>query len=386
MHVFFSVGEPSGDQHAAHLIEELRRRQPEIRVSGFGGPLMEQAGCDLLYPLTRLAVMGLLPVIPLLWRFYRLVRQAGRFFRGDRPDAVILVDFPGFNWWVARQAKAAGIAVFYYLPPQLWAWAPWRVRRMRRLVDHVLCALPFEKEWYRERGLAVDYVGHPVFDELASRPLDQDFCRTWPPERGPIVALLPGSRNREVSGNWPIMLEVVRRLHARHPAARFLVANYKDPHRQWCREQLRPDDHLLPLHFFVGKTSEIIALAQCSLMVSGSVSLELLARSTPAVVLYRLGKGLNLLAKFLVTCKYTSLPNLIADREIMPEFFCVGNPKADVRKMTDMLDAWLSDPGQLAQATRTMALWRDRVAQTGAIARTADAILSRLLPAAERAT
>ena len=158
MHIFFSVGEPSGDQHAAHLIHELKGRRADIEISGYGGPAMEQAGCRLRFQLTDLAVMGFLRVIPLLWKFYSLVKQAERVFRESPPDAVVLVDFPGFNWWIARKAKAAGIPVFYYMPPQLWAWAAWRIKRVKRFVDHVLCALPFEYAWYAERGVNAHYV------------------------------------------------------------------------------------------------------------------------------------------------------------------------------------------------------------------------------------
>ena len=123
MEIYFSVGEPSGDQHAASLIKEMKQRQTDLKCCGYGGPLMEEAGCDLHYPLTNLAVMGIWAVIPLLKQFCRLVFRAGRYFKEHRPDAVVLVDFPGFNWWIARKAKAAGIPVFYYMPPQLWAWA-----------------------------------------------------------------------------------------------------------------------------------------------------------------------------------------------------------------------------------------------------------------------
>src|SRR5690242_1060871 len=134
MHIFFSAGEPSGDLHAAKLVSELKREVPGLECSGFGGPLMESAGCRLLYRLTDLAVMGILPVIPLLVKFIGLISQARRSFEAHKPDAVVLVDFPGFNWWIARHAKRLGIPVFYYLPPQLWAWAPWRVKRMRKFV------------------------------------------------------------------------------------------------------------------------------------------------------------------------------------------------------------------------------------------------------------
>src|SRR4029077_16130314 len=231
MHIFFSVGEPSGDLHASRLVAELKRRAPDLECSGYGGPLMEAAGCRLLFRLTDLAVMGFLPVIPLIFKFIRLAGAARRELAQRRPDAVILVDFPGFNWWIARAAKKLGIPVFYYLPPQLWAWAPWRVRRMRKFVDHVLSCLPFEVEWYRRRSVAAEFVGHPYFDEVAQKPLDGEFLRKQSAARETsiaTVAVLPGSRNHEVSQNFPIQIRVMKKLRARLPGVRFLVACYKD--------------------------------------------------------------------------------------------------------------------------------------------------------------
>ena len=177
MRIFFSAGEPSGDQHAAHLIQELRARNPKIQTEGFGGPEMQKQGCLLLFELTQLAVMGFLRVVPMLAKFRRLVIQAEAFFDDAPPDAVVLVDFPGFNWWIAKAAKRRGIPVFYYMPPQLWAWAPWRIRRVRKWVDHVICALPFEYEWYKSRGVNAIWVGHPFFDEVASHKLDSELVK-----------------------------------------------------------------------------------------------------------------------------------------------------------------------------------------------------------------
>ena len=378
MHIFFSVGEPSGDQHAAHLIEELKRRRPGLICSGFGGMSMQESGCRLLYPLTELAVMGIVRVVPLLWRFYRLVRQAEEYFAQSRPDAVVLVDFPGFNWWIARKAKAAGIPVFYYLPPQLWAWAPWRIRRMRKFVDHVLSGLSFEQQWYVKRGVDVQFVGHPFFDEVASHHLDEKFLESWSRPETKVVGVLPGSRTQEVTRNWPVILAVIRQLAAVRPEVRFLVACYKEKFAQHCTEHLAAEDSDLPIDFLVGKTPEIIEAAGCCLMVSGSVSLEMLARATPAVVLYRCGWDMYIVGKLLVKCKYMSLPNLMADRPILPEFLSVGNPSEEIGQITSTLAGWLGDADLLSRAQAELTRLRDQVAQTGATSRTADAILQRL--------
>ena len=384
MQIFFSVGEPSGDQHAAHLIEELRRRRTDIDVVGYGGPLMERAGCRIEFPLTNLAVMGLLRVFPLLRQFYLLVRLANRFFHEHRPAAVVLIDFPGFNWWIARQAKKAGIPVFYYLPPQLWAWAPWRVNKMRRFVDHVLCALPFEQQWYAERGIEVEYVGHPFFDEVADYSLDQDFLTERQMLNRRKVGILPGSRNFEVRRNWPLMIEVMQRLHAEHADVSFYVACYRASHRDFCRQSLNAKQLNLPVELHVGKTPEIIELAECCLMVSGSVSLELLARKTPAVVTYRIGPLMRLLSFILLRCKYVTLPNLFADRELMPEFVYTGSPASSIRQVTNVFRVWLGDRQQLAEKTAELTELRERYFQTGATGRTAEAILKRLPPAEQR--
>jgi lipid-A-disaccharide synthase len=381
MHFFFSVGEPSGDLHAAKLVAELQRRVPGVACTGFGGPLMEQAGCRLLYRLTDLAVMGFLPVIPLLVRFIRLARGAQRYLREHRPDAVVLVDFPGFNWWIARSAKRLGIPVFYYLPPQLWAWAPWRARRMRKFVDHVISCLPFETEWYRQRSIAAEFVGHPFFDEVAARPLDRDFLdRHAPaqPDSVRTVAILPGSRNHEIAQNFPIQIRVMQRLRRRLPGVRFLVACYKEGQRDRCRRMVAERAPDLDVSLYVGKTAEIIELGEVCLMVSGSVSLEVLARKTPAVVVYRVNRAFFWFCRVMVTCKYFSLPNLIADRPVMPEFAPVGDPRPAVAAMTEVLQRWLTDREEYARQTAELARVRDEVAAAGATANAARAILARL--------
>ena len=380
MHIFFSVGEPSGDLHAAKLAAELKQRVPGLECSGFGGPLMEAAGCRLIYRLTDLAVMGILPVIPLLFKFLRLIWQARRNFREQRPDAVVLVDFQGFNWWIARSAKKLGIPVFYYLPPQLWAWAPWRVARMRKFVDRVLSCLPFEVEWYRRRAVAAEFVGHPFFDEVAERKLDDAFLREQArPEQtaAKTVAVLPGSRNHEVARNFPIQIRVMQKLQQRLPV-RFLIAAYKQEQRDTCAKLLAERAPELSVSLCVGKTSEIIELADVALMVSGSVSLELLARGTPAVVVYRVNRAVYWLWRFMVTCRYFTLPNLIADRPVMPEFLPIGDPRRAVAVMTEVLHRWLTDRDEFLAQTAELARLRAAVGEIGATQKAADSILDWL--------
>jgi lipid-A-disaccharide synthase len=377
MKVFFSAGEPSGDQHAAHLIQELRSRHPEFVAEGFGGPHMQDAGCKLHFELTELAVMGFLRVIPLLAKFRRLVKQAEAHFAEDPPDAVVLVDFPGFNWWIAKAAKTRGIPVYYYLPPQLWGWAPWRIKRIRKWVDHVICTLPFEYDWYKSRGVRATWVGHPFFDEVAERKLDQEMMRHLSPDRMTrcTVAVLPGSRNHEIEKNWPVMLEIIKRVSRIVPSVRWVVGNYRPHQLTRCREMQIAANVSAPLEYFVNSTSEVIEAADCCFMVSGSISLELLARQTPGVVLYRANSFARLVARAMMICRFITLPNLIADRELMPEFISAGNPERDIRTMTALLIEWVSKSEVIASRKETLARLAGHATTTGATGRTAQLLL-----------
>jgi lipid-A-disaccharide synthase len=217
--IFFSVGEPSGDQHAARLVSAIRHLGADVRTRGFGGQAMRAAGCHIDCDLTQHAVVGLLEVLPKYHQFRRIASQAEQIFREGNVDAVVLVDFPGFNWHIAKRAKRYGIPVHYYCPPQLWAWGGWRVRKMRRSVDHVLAVLPIEEQYFTQHGIETTYVGHPFFDAVEAAELDSQLLDRFQSLRendDQLVAVLPGSRDHEVDRNWPLMLESIRRIHARH--------------------------------------------------------------------------------------------------------------------------------------------------------------------------
>ncbi|HEY1786328.1 MAG TPA: lipid-A-disaccharide synthase, partial [Pirellulales bacterium] len=267
MKIFFSVGEPSGDVHAANLIRELRREHPALEAVGYGGPEMAAAGCQLHADLTALAVMWFLRVLLNLHKFLGLASRADRYFRHSRPDAVVLIDYPGFNWWIARRAKAHGIPVFYYVPPQIWAWGSWRVKKMRRLVDHVLCSLPFEVEWYAERGCHATFVGHPYFDEVGARPLDEAFVASHQQAGHPLVTILPGSRTQEVTLNLKYFLEAAAHVHAQMPEVRFAIASFKPSQAQIARPLAAASG--LPIEVHLRRTPDLIYAADCCLAVSG---------------------------------------------------------------------------------------------------------------------
>lgn len=374
MRIFLSAGEPSGDLHGSNLIQELRHQHPEIECVGFGGDRMSAAGCQLLYPLCRHAVMGFVRLLTALPRFVGIVNLADRYFREQRPDAVVLIDYPGLHWWLARRAHAQGIPVFYFIPPQMWGWAGWRVKKMRRYIDHTLCTLPFEHAWYAERGVNAHYVGHPYFDELAQQQLDESFVAAERRRGGPIIGILPGSRHQEIRMNFPTQLRAAYLIHQRRPDVRFLIANLEEKQRQLVQNQLRRYPEL-PISAHVGRTPEIIELAHACISVSGSVSLELLNRCKPTCIVYRLNPLYVQLAKWLVTCDYITLVNLLAGKELFPEYL---SSRCEAEAIAGHVLRWLNDPPRYCRLTHDLEALRQQVAQPGACERAARYILRAL--------
>jgi lipid-A-disaccharide synthase len=373
MHLFFSAGEPSGDLHGSNLIRALGAHDPALRVSGFGGPRMAATGAQLLYPLTELAVMGLRRVLGHIPTFFRLAADAERFLRRERPDAVVLIDYPGFNFALGVRAHALGIPVYYFVPPQLWAWRRGRVRQVRKWCAGVLTALPFEEEWYRARGVATHYVGHPYFDELAAQRLDPAFLAAERGRGGRIVGLLPGSRNQEVAANATMMLAAAAHLRAAHPDARFLVAAFNERHASAVRDVAASAGVSVAVH--VGRTPEVIEASEVCVAVSGSVSLELLYRTKPTVVVYRMSPLSLWLARRLVKLKYFTLVNLLAGDELLPEF---ATSRDESSRIAAQLGDWLSQPARRDARVARLRELRDRVAVPGACDRAATFLLGAI--------
>lgn len=392
MRIFFSVGEPSGDLHGANLIRALQARRPDVECVGFGGPRMAAAGCRLHTDLTALAVMGIVRVLTNLHKFLDLASQADRYFRHHRPDAVVLIDYPGFNWWVARRAKAHGIPVFYYTPPQIWAWATYRVRKMRRFVDHVLCSLPFEEPWFRERGCRAEFVGHPYFDEMHHQTFDEEFAAKLAADPRRLITILPGSRTQEVLHNLPTFLNVAEAVAGRVPQVRFAVAAFKPHQAEWAEQLVRK--RRLDVEVHLRRTPELIRAAHSCLACSGSVSLELLYHRKPTVIGYRVGLFTDWFQQVMRHVPYITLVNLLEtgrlerDRKeekrvsaendpriIFPEFLSRDDRSA---AMSEYLVRWLSDPAEHAARIERLTKLREQVAAGGASSRGAEAILTVL--------
>jgi lipid-A-disaccharide synthase len=321
-----------------------------------------------------------------------LAGRADRYFRHQRPDAVVLVDYPGFNWWIARRAKAHGIPVFYYAPPQIWAWASWRVNKMRRYVDHVLCALPFEARWFAERGCNATFVGHPYFDEVRGQQLDGAFVAEHRDPGRPLVTILPGSRTQEVTQNIKHFLQAARLVQAQVPEARFAVAAFRPHHAQLARAAAAGSG--LPVEVFVRRTAELIHLADCCLAVSGSVSLELLYHTKPTAILYQISPLAYAVQKRFRHTKYITLVNLLADSDPLapettpydpdaagaaevpfPEYLTCEDRSGQLARH---VVGWLTDRAARERLVQRLARLRDEVGHGGAAAATAEYLFDRL--------
>ncbi|MEI7781481.1 MAG: lipid-A-disaccharide synthase [Planctomycetota bacterium] len=398
MRVFLSAGEPSGDHHAALLVRALQARRPDVECVGLGGPCMAAAGCQIVADLTQLAVMWFLRSILNIHRFVDLARRAERSFLDARPDVCVLVDFPGFHWWLAWRAKRHGIPVVFYCPPQIWAWASWRIGKMRRLIDHVLSALPFEHDWFVAQGMRSTLVGHPFFDELERRQPAGGSGRAAANTRAPLVLLLPGSRGQEIDGNLGSILRAAAAVHDRVPESRFVIGALHERHAARIRETIRSLGAVLrgvAVRVEVGRTRSLIHEATCAIAVSGSVSLELLADRVPTVIVYRIGGFPYIVQSWCRHARFITLVNLLACRDaigpvrgvwrppqavapadpeaIYPEYLTVQDPSAHV---AGHVVEWLTDPAAQARVVGRLDAIARAVAVGGSAERAAAAVLA----------
>jgi lipid-A-disaccharide synthase len=323
MKIGMVAGEASGDQLGATLIAELRRRLPDVQCVGVGGPKMRAQGLEAWADAESLAVMGLLEVVPHLPRLLRLRRALVRRFTALRPDVFIGVDYKEFNLGLARRLKAAGIATVQYVSPQVWAWRQSRVRTIGEACDLMLCLLPFEPAFYANHGVRAEFVGHPLADLIPLEP-DRAAARAAlgidPAVR--VVALLPGSRHGEVSRLGPDFAGAAAWLAARHPELRFIAPMASGAVRSLFERACAERAAGVEIQLIDGDAHRALAAADAVLVASGTATLETLLSKRPMVVAYRfsaLTAGILRMLR-LVKLPYYSQPNLLAGRQIVPEF------------------------------------------------------------------
>ena len=320
LHIGIVAGEASGDNLAAGLIKAIREKVPDAVFEGIAGPRMQEAGCVSLYPMAELAVMGLVEVLKHLPRLISIRRGLKRHFLDKPPDIFIGVDAPDFNLGLEKSLKQSGIRTLHYVSPSVWAWRKYRVRKIAASVDCMLTLFPFEEHFYVEQQVPARCVGHPLADLIVDDVSPEQARRQIKLEhKGPVVALLPGSRVGEIKRMAADFLNAAVWCYQRRDDLHFVVplANYE------CQlafeEVLSTIETRLPLTLLIGQGLQSMAAANAVMLASGTATLECMLLKRPMVVAYRLSPVTYQIARMLVSSSYFSLPNLLADRPLVKE-------------------------------------------------------------------
>jgi lipid-A-disaccharide synthase len=370
MRVMLSCGEASGDLYAGALVHALRAREPVIDVFGLGGDRFEAAGGRLVGDYRGLAVTGLLEAVRILPDSYAMYRRLVQAARTERPDVLVLIDFPDFNFRLMAAVKRLGVPVVYYVSPQLWAWRPGRIQTMKALVDRVLPIFPFEEAMYRAEGVDVQFVGHPLVEltevhesrEELTRRLQLDASR-------PIVALLPGSRPNELHRIVPVLAAAVPRIASAVVGTQFLVA--RAPHLA--------DSYFMPfqgsgapVHIVERAPDDVLAASDAVITASGTATVQTALHGKPMVVVYRLSPMTYKLGKPLVRVSMFSMVNLVAGERVVPEL--IQDECTPERVAAETVDL-LTNAERVADMKEQLAVVREKLGGVGASARAAAAIL-----------
>jgi lipid-A-disaccharide synthase len=311
MKYYLIAGERSGDLHGSNLIKGIRAEDPTAELRGWGGDLMEAEGMTLVKHYRETAFMGFLEVARNLFTIRNLLKLCKDDLLAYRPDALILIDYPGFNLRIAAFAKKQGIKVLYYISPKVWAWNERRAYHIRRVVDRMFVIFPFEVPFYQRFDYSVDYVGNPLMDAIADFVPDADFAQKNALPDKPVIAILPGSRKQELEGMLTTMLSV----RDDFPEYQFLIAGVDNlPPSLYSQFAALPNTKVI-----YGKTYDILHLATAALVTSGTATLETALLGVPEVVVYRTSAVSYWIARQLIRVRFISLVNLIADREIVKE-------------------------------------------------------------------
>jgi lipid-A-disaccharide synthase len=364
------AGEASADRHAASLIEHWRRLAPGLEVYGMGGQQLRQAGARLLFDLAQLGVVGIVEVVPNFARFYRAYRQLLDSIDSEHPDLVLLLDLPDFNLYFAGRAKARHpeLPILYYISPQVWAWRKGRVKKIKRRINKMLVLFPFEVEFYRRHGVDVEWVGHPLKDQVKSSASQAELRQRFGvAAASPVVTLLPGSRAGELRLYLPILKEAVIALRAKHPEIAFLVAAAPTIPRETLASAWPASG---PVKIIEGATYDALFAADLALVASGTATLETALLGVPMVIMGKTSWPNYLMARPFVSVPFYGLPNLLAGKEIVPELIMWNcNPA----RVTAEAESILNSPARQADIRRDLAQLRETLGPDGASARAAAA-------------
>ena len=372
--VLIVATEASADLHAARALEELRALRPSVRAFGVGGPRLRAAGLEALYRTEELSVMGIAEVLPRIPRILAILRGVAQAAAARRPGAALLVDGPDFNLRLAERLKPLGVRIVYYVSPTIWAWRKGRARKIARLVDRMLCILPFEERFYAGTGVSARFVGHPLAERPAPEGAESYRQRLGLAAGRVTVALLPGSRGAEVKRLFAPMLEAAERIRARHPDAQFVVPVAPTLPEELLRPFLAAHA-TLPVRLVAGRADEVVGASDAALVKSGTATLEAALMLRPMVVVYRLSWLSYLVAKLLVRIADFALVNILAGRRLVPELL---QRQASPSRMAEEIERLLGDAGAREAQLAGLRQVRESLGGPGAPRRVAEELLGAM--------
>lgn len=367
--IFISAGESSGDIHGANLMRCLMKKNPSLKFYGLGKENMKRAGLHCLHDMSTKSLMWL-HVLTELTTFLQMKRDCIRFFQQERPDAVILIDYCGFNFHLARAAKKLGIPVIYYICPQLWAHAPWRVKKMKKLVDKLIVVYPFEKPFYESAGIPVAYVGHPLFDEISKEGIDEGIVSELKKQGETIVSFLPGSRKQEIVRILPLLLQSAARIQQTIPSVKFLVSCSDEQHLDLVQTITRESG--VNCKIMVGNVHEVIKASDLCIAGAGTITLQIAYYLKPMIIVYKISPFAYFIARPFLITPYIGLVNTLAQKMIVPELLMYRKNYAWLASQAIQL---LNDPQKRLACIHELSLLMDKMGKPGASEHAAEEVL-----------
>jgi lipid-A-disaccharide synthase len=332
------AGEASGDLHGAELARELMKLDSSLSLSGIGGTGMAAAGVTLFCDISRLAVMGFIEVISRLKDIRAAMKILENQFKFNKPDLLVLIDYPGFNLELARRAKKYNIPVLYYISPKIWAWREGRIKSIKAYVDRMAVILPFEKNFYQGHGVEVDFVGNPLLDQVYPTLESNEFKSRYKIERdATVIGIMPGSRKQEIAKLLPVFIQTALLLNKKIKKCTFLLPMASTLTEDDLKEHGAKDDRL-DIRIIKENRYETMAACDAAMAASGTLTMELAILQVPMVVCYRVSKLTYFLAKSIVKVEFASLVNLVAEKEVVPELLQQkATPENIYRKILPLL-------------------------------------------------
>ena len=367
------AGEASGDTHGAALIAGLQAQHPEADLFGVGGPKMFRAGLRLYATLDDLQVHGLVEVMRHLPRLYGLLNTFKEALEQECPDALVCIDYPGFNLKLAAHAQTLGIPVVFFNSPQIWAWRKRRLQKIRKVVDHMLVLFPFEETIYQEAGVGVTWVGHPLVDEAVAAEDGSCLREELGLAKTPVLTLAPGSRPSELSRHLPVLQATLPLLRSHVPGLQVLLPIADTLDAEGIRSTLR--DAAVPIHLLHGRFSEAIRACDAAIVASGTASLQTALALTPNVLIYRVAPLTYWLARKLAQVQHMGMANVLAQREIIPELL---QDDCTPTRIAAAITPLLCDPEVRSRMVTDLEPIRQQLGEPGAYVRAVQALLDFL--------